>query len=155
MDSPQPHQGLRVREATVADVPVLVQIEQQCYAQPWTEQRFKQELENSVSSVLVGVNGGSLIAFICFWHLGEDVEIHNVACAPAYRRSGAAQGLMKYLECWCTEHRIENIFLEVRSSNAAAIRLYTRNGFTVNGCRAAYYSDGEDALLMQRTLMDG
>jgi [ribosomal protein S18]-alanine N-acetyltransferase len=42
--------------------------------------------------------------------------------------------------------------LEVRVSNAVAIRLYEREGFRAAGTRRRYYQDnGEDALVMWRT----
>ena len=39
--------------------------------------------------------------------------------------------------------------LEVRKSNAAAIALYSKLGFEIEGVRKGYYEDtGEDALIM-------
>jgi ribosomal-protein-alanine N-acetyltransferase len=43
---------------------------------------------------------------------------------------------------------LESVSLEVRTSNTAAITLYEKFGFVVAGRRAAYYPNGEDALLM-------
>ena len=45
-------------------------------------------------------------------------------------------------------------FLEVRASNAAACRLYSKMGFEEVGIRKGYYSDGEDALLMEKRLVN-
>ena len=45
------------------------------------------------------------------------------------------------------------IRLEVRASNAAALALYQRHGFSAAGVRRAYYSAPvEDALLLQAPL---
>jgi ribosomal-protein-alanine N-acetyltransferase len=41
------------------------------------------------------------------------------------------------------------VFLEVRVSNVAAQALYEKFGFTRQGVRSKYYSDSEDALLME------
>jgi ribosomal-protein-alanine N-acetyltransferase len=41
----------------------------------------------------------------------------------------------------------------VRVSNLAAQRLYLKFGFAEVGRRKRYYRDGEDALLMTRTLL--
>jgi ribosomal-protein-alanine N-acetyltransferase len=46
----------------------------------------------------------------------------------------------------------ESAVLEVRAGNKAAISLYHKLGFAEVGKRKAYYSDGEDALLMQKDL---
>ena len=48
-----------------------------------------------------------------------------------------------------------DFYLEVRPSNAAALRLYARSGFVEIGRRRGYYpaADGrEDAIVMRRTL---
>ncbi|HIC84976.1 MAG TPA: GNAT family N-acetyltransferase, partial [Desulfobacterales bacterium] len=44
---------------------------------------------------------------------------------------------------------VKEIWLEVRPSNGAAIKLYEKQGFQVKGRRQKYYTDtGEDALVM-------
>ncbi len=48
----------------------------------------------------------------------------------------------------------ETAILEVRASNTAALRLYFKLGFQQVGRRASYYSDGEDAVLMERELVN-
>ena len=81
------------------------------------------------------------------WH------VMNVSVDPAARRAGIATTLLEAL--------IERIgdpvapyTLEVRVSNAPAIRLYERFGFMSAGVRRRYYSDNqEDALIMWRTPM--
>ncbi len=58
----------------------------------------------------------------------------------------------------CGEAReggVETFYLEVRPSNAAALRLYQRMGFEEIGRRRAYYPAGsarEDAIVMRRVL---
>jgi ribosomal-protein-alanine N-acetyltransferase len=134
--------------AAIEDVPELVHIEQQCYPHPWSAARFEQECKNPDSYILLKRTRGEIEAYLCFWYLGLEVEIHNIACAPQYRRSGAAHILLQSLDAWCRAHRVEQVFLEVRSSNVAAINLYRASDFTLCGRRSGYYGDGEDALLM-------
>ena len=48
---------------------------------------------------------------------------------------------------------MELVFLEVRPTNAEALRLYESLGFQVIGRRKGYYFDtGEDALVMEARL---
>ena len=46
------------------------------------------------------------------------------------------------------ERGAQEVFLEVRVSNAPAIALYKRFGFESVNVRKRYYPDGEDAFLM-------
>jgi ribosomal-protein-alanine N-acetyltransferase len=53
---------------------------------------------------------------------------------------------------------VVDVFLEVRPSNTAAIRLYQSLGFTQIGMRRGYYqAEGgrEDAVVLRRTLGKG
>jgi ribosomal-protein-alanine N-acetyltransferase len=51
---------------------------------------------------------------------------------------------------WARELAAHEIWLEVRESNARALRLYEECGFLVTGRRAGYYADpAEDAVLMR------
>ena len=40
--------------------------------------------------------------------------------------------------------------LEVRQGNLAAIRLYAKMGFAKTGVAEGYYTDGEDAITMEK-----
>jgi [ribosomal protein S18]-alanine N-acetyltransferase len=55
---------------------------------------------------------------------------------------------------WARDNGASSIGLEVRTSNVAALALYSRLGFTTAGVRRAYYSSPmEDALLLQAPLV--
>jgi ribosomal protein S18 acetylase RimI-like enzyme len=76
------------------------------------------------------------------------VQIQNVATAPAFRRQGVAERLLTGVFLQCRAHDFESAWLEVRVTNAPAITLYERFGFTAVSRRTRYYADGEDALVM-------
>ena len=67
----------------------------------------------------------------------EELEILNLAVAPAHRRCGVARALLAPLlqgvSC--------DIFLEVRESNTPARQLYESMGFIVIGARPGYYQN--------------
>jgi [ribosomal protein S18]-alanine N-acetyltransferase len=77
--------------------------------------------------------------------------VMNVAVAPAFRRRGIASTLLERLfEVTASDPR-RGYTLEVRVTNAEAIRLYERLGFESRGIRRGYYTDNrEDALIMWR-----
>jgi ribosomal-protein-alanine acetyltransferase len=76
---------------------------------------------------------------------GGEIEVLNLAVDPAFRREGIATALMESVPA-------EHVFLEVRESNARAIALYEKLGFTEVGRRADYYDDpAENAIVMRRS----
>ena len=71
-----------------------------------------------------------------------------MATAPEYRRMGVARMLMVTFLAMIPED-VENIALEVRCSNIAAISLYESFGFVKAGVRKRFYHDPvEDADVM-------
>lgn len=75
----------------------------------------------------------------------------DICIRPNHQGKGYAKPLMEDLLAQAETLQAENIFLEVRASNTAAIALYHRYGFVEMGLRKNYYpsaSGREDAMLM-------
>ena len=98
---------------------------------------------------------GVLVATILF----ETAEILFVFVAPSNRRSGNASTLYnEFLNAISkTGHTdsVSDIFLEVRPSNFSAVNFYKKLGFIELKRRRSYYSDGEDAIVMKKSLNIG
>jgi ribosomal-protein-alanine N-acetyltransferase len=93
------------------------------------------------------------VAYLVTWHVADELHILNVATSPPFRRRGIARALMDQALEYARSHAIRIVVLEVRRSNAAAIRLYRTLGFFVTSLRRNYYNDnGEDALDMMLVL---
>jgi ribosomal-protein-alanine N-acetyltransferase len=84
--------------------------------------------------------------------LFEDAEVHNIAVVEEHRGKGIAQTLMDTMHEKAKALGAERSLLEVRVSNTPAISLYEKNGYETYGVRASYYTDGEDAQVMWKTL---
>lgn len=88
---------------------------------------------------------------------GDELELLYIHTALAARGRGIARQMLNEV---LDELRQENIsdpkktkfFLEVRSSNTAAQKLYRSMNFIESGRRKKYYKDGEDALIFETTL---
>lgn len=82
----------------------------------------------------------------------DDAEIIRIATDSRYRRQGIGSMLLDSLHAEAHKRDIHSIFLEVRSSNMPAIRLYEQAGFERAGVRRDYYSaPTEDAIIMRYT----
>ena len=76
-------------------------------------------------------------------------EIYRVATSPERRQRGIAYRLMTYAIKTERGRGLENLFLEVRSKNLPAIKLYTSLSFQKISERKNYYKDpSDDAIVM-------
>ena len=73
----------------------------------------------------------------------------NIAVDPDHRGRGIAKMLLERMCELTVDDARRGYTLEVRVSNATAIDLYERLGFTARGLRRGYYTDNrEDGLIM-------
>jgi ribosomal-protein-alanine N-acetyltransferase len=135
------------------DVPELVKIERVSFSSPWSEASFYSEIYNRYSITRVAELQGTAVGYICVKHIADECHLLNLAVHPNYRRLGIATVL---LENVIQELKIDGcrfLYLEVRSSNYAAKKLYERFGFKIVGIRKNYYvSPAEDAVIMMLEL---
>ena len=75
--------------------------------------------------------------------------ISTLAVLPAYRRQGIAKKLLRECEALLPVPRVR---LSVRASNQPALRLYASVGYQQYSIWSRYYSDGEDALVLEKSL---
>lgn len=143
----------RVRPATSADVPQIMELEQQApTASHWTQEQYEVLFRDSKSDsdpqrvVLVG-EAAVVEGFLIASGINREWEIENMAVSEAKRRQGLGTLLVKEFLEHARPRNAEAVFLEVRESNRAARVLYERCGFRETGRRKAYYREPtEDAL---------
>ncbi len=96
------------------------------------------------------------VGFLLGVHQVEhEARILMFAVDRNHRNQGIGAVLMTTFFDRCRERAFRRITLEVRVSNATAIRFYTRYRFSVVDLLRAYYSDGENGYQMARDLSPG
>jgi ribosomal-protein-alanine N-acetyltransferase len=77
----------------------------------------------------------------------------SIAVREQYRRMGVGSRLLGgTIRAMMDVYKTDSIYLEVRISNAPAIRLYEKYGFRKARIIKGYYSDGEDAYVMVKRI---
>jgi ribosomal-protein-alanine acetyltransferase len=101
----------------------------------------------------VGEQESGVVGFLVGRRVVNEIEILNFAVSPEARAHGIGTLLLQEAIRWGTEFGAVQAILEVRASNASALRFYERHNFQVIGRRARYYNEPkEDALLLKAKL---
>lgn len=117
-----------------------------CNPQPWSDSIIRTQLKDGVT--LVAQNNESLVGYLFARLIDSDLEIQDIGVSPDFRRNGIGKGLIKEL----LSQFVDTIcYLEVRSKNISAIKLYESFGFINYGTRNDYYiNPADDALMYKR-----
>lgn len=138
-----------IRNANEADLDALEEMEALCFSLPWKRSTLEWFLPDDRHEFLLAVQGDTILGYINLLHVMDEGYIGNVAVHPDYRRQGLGSALVKTMLSRCAELELLFATLEVRSSNAPAIGLYSAHGFESVGRRKDYYDrPKEDAILM-------
>lgn len=132
-------------------IPELAEIEQLCFAVPWSEKQLLEELENPLGSYFVAVEDGRVLGYIGSQTVIDETCVMNVAVRPDCRGKRLGSLLMEALVQDCLEKGSRLLTLEVRVSNEPALALYRAFGFQQVGLRKGYYEKPrEDAIIMTK-----
>lgn len=102
---------------------------------------------------IVAKDGNNIVGVvIAIISAPKNARILILAVDMLYRRHGIGNRLLKALIYQSYRKEINLIQLEVRVSNQAAIRFYTRQQFIIDRVLHTYYKDGENGYLMYKIL---
>lgn len=155
------------------DAEELAALEALCFSLPWSVEQYKvvlraadlgHETLNTGNPwelfgpvAVLGMRGvdKSIAAYLSLglYHAAGELEVYNIAVRPDLRGKGLGHSLLAFALRKASLAGYCRAVLEVRPSNAPALALYERLGFTLCGRRKGYYADtGEDALVLESVL---
>ena len=144
---------IEFRKLKLRDLGAIEEIERASYPTPWSRSMFAGELAKP-SSICLGAfdaDTQQLVGYAIVSRYVDAWHVMNVAVHPEHRRRGIAMALLERLFDVTAGDGQRGYTLEVRVSNAGAIRLYEQAGFRTRGIRRGDYTDNrEDALIMWR-----
>lgn len=138
------------REMTLADIPFVRAIEKQGYDFPWSDNLFEQAVK-STKYCVVALDKNTIIGYAILSYVVGEAELLNICIDPLAQGKGYAKALLDHLIDHASEKDNQDMYLEVRVTNAAAIHIYEQAGFNEVGLRKNYYATkagNEDAILM-------
>ena len=142
--------GFSIRRMVDADLPRVMEIEEECFSTPWKEPTFKGLMRRTDTDLYVAEADGEIVGYTACWTVIDQSELGNVAVAGSARGQGIGGALVDTVIERVKERGAHELFLEVRESNAGAQSIYRERGFIVVGRRRSYYAKPtEDALVMR------
>lgn len=142
-----------IREMKEDDLKEIWPIEKDIFLSPWPKRAYKDEMyKNPFAKLFVVEDEGKIVGYCDLWITFETAQVATIGVVRNKRRQGIAQMMIDKMVELATKAQCDNISLEVRVSNEAAINLYKKNGFEIANIRRMYYSNGEDAYLMIKGL---
>ena len=118
----------------------------------WNEALVADELPRADRVWWAAYEGEALAGYAGGWIVDGPVQILKVGVDPAMRRRGIARELLAHVAADARDLGASRCSLEVRAGNVGAQELYSALGFRSLGVRPRYYSDGEDAVIMEGPL---
>lgn len=132
----------------------VMKIEWESFPIPWTRKSMEDELKRTMAYYFVGLVDGKVTGYGGMWHVVTEGHITNIAVAEEYRKMGVGNAIVSKILEVAEEKDMLGVTLEVRVSNTAAISLYKKHGFNMEGIRKEYYEDNrEDAYIMWKYLI--
>ncbi|WP_160678555.1 ribosomal protein S18-alanine N-acetyltransferase [Clostridium sp. C8-1-8] len=140
---------IKIEPMELDSIEKVLEISELSFPIPWSRKSFEQELSNVFANYFVAKSNAEVIGYGGMWIIIDEGHITNIAVHPKYRNQGVGDKILSKMIATCNEKKVIAMTLEVRLSNLAAQKLYSKYGFISEGIRKKYYEDnGEDAIIM-------
>lgn len=148
---------MKIVEASLKDFEQIYEIEQACFAEPYTREQLMYEFsENPLNKILVAYDENKIVGFVDYMITFNSATISQIAVLPNYRKKGLGSKLLEEMEKSFPKEIddvVETITLEVRESSINAISFYKKNGYENVVIKKHYYKNGENAVYMIKRLL--
>ena len=145
-------QNLIFESMHLRDLERVLEIENECFENPWSHTYFTLSLKcpRSYEHFYVARHENIVVGYIVFSILHKEAHILNLAVPPAHRKQGIGKYLLASALKIIQAHDGQIVFLEVSVSNLPAQYLYRQFGFRICGIRKNYYGRYKDAYVLRK-----
>ena len=146
-----------IRKMTQKDLTEVLKIENESFVNGrYSLTQFKDEFKNPFATLIVSENNKDIDGFLIYMITFNSATIVQIAVDSNKREKGIGSELLNHM----FKHfeslgygKIETVTLEVRKQNDVAHKFYLKNGFKDVVTKKEYYTNGDDAIYMQRILL--
>ena len=146
---------MEFRRSVPQDATGIAKLEDEIFNDAWSYRDVQDLICTEGSMCFTAIEDGEVIAYVIGRLIAPEGEIYRVAVTPRKRQRGIGYRLLDYAVKTSKGQGLERLFLEVRSRNLPAVKLYTAYGFKQIAVRKNYYKNPQDdALIMLRAHSD-
>jgi ribosomal protein S18 acetylase RimI-like enzyme len=127
---------LEIRNIADQDVPDVIALWNAAgVARPWNDpaRDIAFARRDAHSTVLVGLDGGQIVASAMVGEDGHRGWVYYVAISPERQRSGLGRVMMQAAEDWLKQRGVWKVQLLVRAGNDQATNFYDQLGYRDTG----------------------
>src|SRR2546430_15175335 len=78
----------------VGDLDQVLDIERASFPTPWTRAAFCYEIQQNKVAHCTAIRARrGVVGYLCFWEIGHEIHVTNLAVHPEWRPGGAARRL--------------------------------------------------------------
>ncbi len=151
-----------IRDFKPEDFETLWRMDQECFEPgiAYSRRELKAYIRHPATFTVVAIGGetgvsrepeGNIQGFIVV-HRGVTGHVITIDVSPSDRRSGVGSLLLQAAEQRLRDAGCSAVNLETAVDNVAALAFYKRHGYSVIRTWPRYYSNGVDALVLQKDL---
>jgi ribosomal-protein-alanine acetyltransferase len=149
---------MKIRQFEREDLHALLSIQNKTpHAAHWTDADYVHMASAPGGLILVAeletMTPPKVLGFAAFQRLIDEAELRNIAVDPEHQMQGVGKALLEDARGKLLQVGTKRLFLEVRQSNTAALRIYYSMGFQMHSTRKEYYREPtEDASVLSLEL---
>ncbi len=144
------HVKVHIRWMIRRDMPEVLDVEQDGFEFPWSEDDFIRCLRQRNCIGMVAEHDERVLGFMIYELHKTRLHVLNFAVAKSMRRRGIGTQMVEKLAAKLSPQRRTRILLEVRETNLAAQLFFRRQGYRAVSVLRDFYEDTtEDAYMMQ------
>ncbi|MBR6071231.1 MAG: ribosomal protein S18-alanine N-acetyltransferase [Acholeplasmatales bacterium] len=143
-----------IRRIDYCDIDELIKLENETIGTTLGKEMFDLAVRSEIAYYYVYVENNKILGYISTSFDGISIEVLNFCVYKEYQGKGIGTKLLCHVLDELYSKGANNSILEVRESNNRAIGLYSKVGYKKIHIRKNYYSDMEDAIVMQKLFCD-
>lgn len=134
-----------IRLADTNDIDIIYNLDGEYEYDKYSKGLIADSVVNDTYINLIAMQDNKPVGYVSVSTVVDESEILKIVVAKDYRRQGIGYTLICNVLDRLKDNGAKSVFLEVRSENMPAKKLYEKNGFVKINQRQKYYSDGADA----------